>query len=76
MADEADLASEREEMHRRAALDKTLMQRIATGDGTCRVCGDPVEAERLDTLPGAVHCAFCAAEVEEGRQRAAKIGVR
>ena len=29
--------------------------------GRCRECGEPIGAERLEALPGAVHCAACAA---------------
>jgi len=74
--DDIDLASEREEAHRGNALALTLtpLRRIATGTGSCRLCGDPTEADRLAALPGAPHCADCAAEVEEDRQRAARTG--
>lgn len=74
--DDTDIASEREEAHRQSALAMTLRQRLATGNGICRLCGDAVESDRLKALPHTPHCSYCASDLEESRARMAKMGAR
>lgn len=39
--------------------------RLATGQyGTCRLCREPIEAERLEIFPYTEHCATCQHTVE------------
>ena len=75
MADEVDDASEREEFHRQAAIALTIRQRLATGDGVCRICGDAVESDRLAVLPNTPHCSECATAVENDRAKASRLGL-
>jgi RNA polymerase-binding protein DksA len=35
--------------------------------GTCRRCGRPIAAERLEALPWAAHCIDCQREIGRGR---------
>ena len=60
MADEADMAFEREEAHRIKSLRKVLMATFDTGvSGICEDCG-----EEMPRLVGG-RCAFC----RDGRNR-------
>ena len=76
MADDADIAAEHEEAHRVEALRMSMRQRLTTGNGTCRLCGDAVESARLQALPKATHCSECASAIEEDRARTTKTGNR
>jgi hypothetical protein len=60
MADDVDLAFEREEAHRIKSLRKVLMEKFDTGiAGVCEDCG-----EEMPRLVGG-RCGFC----RDGRQR-------
>ena len=78
MADEVDYANARAEAFISDALARTLrpLQQLATGTGLCKLCCDPIEAARINARPTAHHCADCAAEIEDDRQRMAKTGRR
>lgn len=73
--DEADYAAANEETYRRAALArKRPMDRIASGDGVCRDCGDPIEEDRLAAVPETGLCRHCADEREAERVRLLRRG--
>ena len=76
MADLADLARDREEAERAAAITRTR-QRLAEmrgrsgaaldadGATVCTRCGDDIEDARRRLLPGVHRCAECQAEIEK-----------
>jgi DnaK suppressor protein len=44
------------------------MQRLEAGEyGICRDCGEPIDADRIQALPLALHCADCATQREEAQ---------
>jgi phage/conjugal plasmid C-4 type zinc finger TraR family protein len=69
MSDEADLAQGHEEFRRQLALRaaRADMPRLATprAFGLCDDCGDPIEAERRQAVPGASRCLVCQERVEK-----------
>lgn len=77
MADDADRASELEEIERQSALDAmNLPSRsahefasVAFYSIECEKCGAPIGAARLDALPNATLCIDCA-QLAERRRRA------
>ena len=73
MADEADLASEREELFRSDAL-RAASRPTHHGNGVCKWCGDDIEENRLAAVPFAAHCADCAFEIEEDRLKSRRRG--
>lgn len=75
MADEADIASERADAFLASVLQRRQqMAPQPSGDGTCRNCGEDIESDRLTAQPHALHCAECAAAMEEDRARMARRG--
>lgn len=61
MADEADLAHEREEAFRieaiRAATPGPARRNLT---GICVECGEHIDPRRLEVMPGAARCIDCA----------------
>lgn len=66
-SDRNEVADEQEEYHERIAITETLEDRLrVTNDaldrikdgsyGICRVCGEPIEAKRLEANPAAATC--------------------
>lgn len=69
-----DLALMRHARSRRARLDAALARLEAGTYGTCRACGRPIAAERLEAVPEADLCLACQgererAEAAHGRRR-------
>lgn len=70
MSDDVDLAQRFEEFRRDQALaavqaDAALLARPIDEGRACVGCGEEIEAERLEALPGARHCLQC----QEARER-------
>ncbi|BAE49274.1 TraR/DksA C4-type zinc finger protein [Paramagnetospirillum magneticum] len=65
MADLADLAKEREEANREAALAAFRARARPTGESAyfCRSCGERIPDERRAAVPGTNHCTFCAQQI-------------
>lgn len=63
MPDVFDLAQEREEREREAAILRVRLDardgRRPSGQEECEDCGHPIPAERLAILPGACRCTVC-----------------
>ena len=63
--DAADIAAEREAIHREESLDRA---RAARPDGpsreTCAECGDPIPVARQRAVPGVRLCIHCQKERE------------
>ena len=61
--DDADRAQAVEELWHRNAMRAVLTKREAPseegGEHLCRDCGEPIPAERLAKVPGAVCCWSC-----------------
>ena len=49
-------------------IDRALILIEAGAYGTCEDCGEPIPVERLEVLPAATTCVFCA----EARERASR----
>jgi DnaK suppressor protein len=50
-------------------LVDAALQRLDDGTfGTCRRCGQPIAAERLEALPWAAHCIACQSAIDKGRR--------
>ena len=49
-------------------IDRALILIEAGAYGTCEDCGEPIPVERLEVLPAATTCIFCA----EARERASR----
>lgn len=66
MADEIDLANDRAEIERSAALSRHAARQRRPGLDRCSICGEPIS--ELRKALGAVHCVEHAEEIEH-RQR-------
>ncbi|RAU22704.1 hypothetical protein CU669_07090 [Paramagnetospirillum kuznetsovii] len=75
--DEIDLAAERIEVLNAAAIQAVLgrAERVPS-DGTCKACGEDIEAERLRANPYAKNCRDCADEAEAQAKMARRCGPR
>ncbi len=61
MADEVDLAHDREEAFRSEAIRRARGDNLSVNvTGTCGNCGEPIDPRRLKVLPTAVFCIDCA----------------
>lgn len=63
MADEADLASDREEAFRDAALERLrrpVPRRFKPLSNICEGCGEEIPAKRIEAMPGTNLCVECA----------------
>ena len=68
MADEADLASEREEWHRAAALAAPCHPRPAVESPVfCMSCGERIPDARRASIPGTNVCGLCARQLTPHR---------
>ena len=65
MADEIDLANERAEIERMAAVSMHLSRPKQQGADRCLLCGEPISDYRQAL--GAVHCVEHATEIERRR---------
>ncbi len=65
MADEIDLANERAEIERAAALSRHAGRQRREGLDRCSICGEPISDFRKAL--GAIHCVEHAAELEQRR---------
>lgn len=73
--DEADLANDRAEQFVADALRTARAKTDATpSTGVCQSCGDVIEPERLRANPTAQLCRDCAAEEEDAKKRAQRLG--
>jgi RNA polymerase-binding transcription factor DksA len=59
----------REEIERKVERLVEALERLQEGDyGSCESCGQPVDPERLEALPGTTLCIKCARQTErDGR---------
>lgn len=56
----------REKIERRAEQLEDALARLDEGDyGICESCGQPIDPERLEVLPGTALCIKCARMAEE-----------
>ena|SRR5438128_1941849 len=55
------------------AIDRTLTLIEAGTYGRCEDCGEPIPVERLEILPAATTCVFCAEARERDSRQAAAI---
>jgi phage/conjugal plasmid C-4 type zinc finger TraR family protein len=76
MADEADYASEREEIERQEALARMAQQaarhpapREIQGRRVCADCLAPIGRKRLKANPDAVRCVDCQSEEDRNAKR-------
>src|SRR5215213_8177660 len=61
----------RESLHERIQLVEDALARLDNGAyGRCRICGEPIEARRLEVDPATVHCFDCQSATERLRKRA------
>ncbi len=65
MADECDLAAEREEKARSAAIARHQGRKRPEGEGpgVCVSCGEEIPEARREAVPGTNTCGFCAREL-------------
>lgn len=57
---EIELAEQRVAQEREAAIARARAALSGKGSDACRVCGDPIPAERRAALPSATTCIDCA----------------
>jgi RNA polymerase-binding protein DksA len=63
---EMDYTLQENSGHVLAEIDQAL-QRLDDGTfGTCRTCGQPIAAERLEAMPWATQCIDCKSKEERG----------
>lgn len=74
MADDSDLASEREEAFRQMCL-QAVPRPMGRGNGVCQWCDRRIEKDRLDAVPMATYCAECAADIEDAIARNHRRGI-
>ena len=69
MADIADLAKDRDDANREAALAAFHSRPRLQGESAyfCRCCGDRIPDERRAAALGTNHCTFCAQQLTGGR---------
>lgn len=65
MADEIDLANERAEIERMAAISVHMARPVRAGLERCAICGEPISDFRQAI--GAIHCVEHASEIERRR---------
>lgn len=65
MADEIDLANDRAEIERDAAISRHVSRTRGPGLDRCAICGEPISDYRQAL--GAIHCVEHAAELEQRR---------
>ncbi len=66
MADLADMAAEREAIHRAESLARVMRPRpMGAGADCCDACGDPIPLARREAVPGVCFCVACQAERDE-----------
>ena len=58
MADEADKAADYQEAMNQAALARRRAI-ILNGNGICKICRTPIDADRIKVLPGTEYCRYC-----------------
>jgi RNA polymerase-binding transcription factor DksA len=63
--DDIDCAAERVEAFREVAL-RVVLDRLSgpRSSGICQSCFETIEPERIELIPSARHCSYCAAEEE------------
>lgn len=57
---EIELAEQRVAQEREAAIARARAALAGAGASNCRICGDPIPAERRAALPSATTCIDCA----------------
>lgn len=69
MADVADLAQERDELIREAALAAFRNRPRLTGESAhvCHCCGDPIDEGRRQAARPTKLCTFCAGQANRGK---------
>lgn len=65
MADDLDIAAERAEIERAAALSRHNSRPMREGADRCVLCGEPISDYRKAL--GAIHCVEDASEIERRR---------
>jgi RNA polymerase-binding transcription factor DksA len=61
----------REEIERKAEQLEEALERLDDGQyGVCESCGQPIDPERLEVLPGTTLCIKCARKSEQGSRTA------
>lgn len=65
MADEIDLANDRAEIERDAAISRHVTRARGPGLDRCAICGEPISDYRKAL--GAIHCVEHAKELEQRR---------
>lgn len=65
MADEIDLANDRAEIERDAAISRHVSRTRGPGLDRCAICGEPISDYRKAL--GAIHCVEHAAQLEQRR---------
>lgn len=65
MADEIDLANERAEIERMAAVSRHIARPVREGADRCVLCGEPISDYRKAL--GSIHCVEHASEIERRR---------
>lgn len=70
MSDIIDMAQDREERLRDAALAAHRQRRnhVQKGTEACVSCGETIEDGRRLAVPDTDHCAFCASQLERRRR--------
>lgn len=73
--DEVDVANDKAEQFTAEAVRAARAKMGAQpSNGICRSCNETIEADRIRANPSAQLCCDCAAEEEEAKKRAQRLG--